>query len=197
MEKKEVRELPKRIVSDGKQAVKLNEFNILYRNMVSSYAKLPSHLGEEALPKNPKEITEERLSSYIERMTKGLNEEQKKVWQKLYSDAVMQIKAIRQFFETFPSAEFDVNDNISKPREQRITCINKVEAIRAESVMDVPDSAFAYFDKIKAMANALQELRDYEKANGIQQRSVEETFWYGYHAEDFAQKWLGSYFNKK
>lgn len=129
--------IPERIVSDGRRSEKTAEFNALYKQMVDSYMKLPSHLGTEAIPYNPKDITVERLANYVERMQTGLSEEGKKVWQKLYSDALMQIKLIRQFFEKFPDAEFEVDDNINKPKEQRISCINKVEAIRAVSKIDV------------------------------------------------------------
>ena len=133
----EVRDLSKKIVPMSLENEKIGEFNTLYKLMVEAYARLPFHLGKEALPLNPKEITEERLFSYTDKMTKGLSDEQKKVWQKLYSDAIMQIKLIRQFFEKFPDAEFEVDDNINKPKEQRISCINKVEAIRAVSKIDV------------------------------------------------------------
>lgn len=194
---KEVTELPKRIVPMGLESEKLGEFNAFYKNLLSSYARLPLHLGEEALPKNPKQITEERLSSYIERMTKGLNEQQKNVWQQLFSDAVMQIKLIRQFFDSFPSAEFEVNYNISIPREQRINCINKVEAIRSVSEIDVPEDCREYFDKIQAMAKALNEMRDYEKSHGLKQRPIDEMPFYAIHADEFAQRYIGGYFNKK
>lgn len=193
----EVTELPRRIVPNGLESENLGKFNTLYKNLLSSYVRLPLHLGEEALPKNPKEITEERLSSYIERMTKGLNEEQKNVWQQLYSDAVMQIKVIRQFFDSFPGAEFEVNDNISIPREQRINCINKVESIRSVSEIDVPEDCREYFDKIQNMTKALNEMRDYEKSHGLQHRPMDEMPFYATHADELAQLFIGGYFQKK
>ena len=195
MIKKEVSELPTRIVPNNLENANTGKWNVLYKNLVISYGRLPLHLGDKALPKNPKEITEERLSAYIERITKKLNEEQKNVWQKLYSDAVMQIKAIRQFFETFPSAEFEVSDNISMSREQRITCINKVEAIRAVSEIDVPVDCFEYFGKIQAMAKTLNEMREYEESHGLQHRQIDEMAYYAHLADEFAQLYIGGYFS--
>ena len=197
MEIKEVRELPKRIVPMSLESVKLGEFNSLYKLMVEAYARLPFYLGEEALPLNPKEITGERLHSYIEKMSKGLNEEPKKVWQKLYSDAIMHIKSIRKFFEVFPDAEFEESDNINKPKDQRITCINKVAAIRAVSEIDIPKDCREYFKKIQSLAKSLSEMRDFEKSHGLQQRPMDEMPFYANHADEFAQRFIGGYFNKK
>lgn len=197
MEKSEVRELPKRIVPMSLESEKLGEFNTLYKLMVEAYARLPFHLGEEALPLNPKEITGERLRAYIEKMSKGLNEEQKKVWQKLYSDAIMHIKTIRKFFEVFPDAKFEESDNINKPKDQRITCVNKVAAIRAVSEIDIPKDCREYFKKIQALAKSLNEMRDFEKSHGLQQRPMDEMPFYANHADEFAQRYISGYFNKK
>lgn len=197
MQKQEVTEMPKRIVPNGLESENLGKFNSLYKNMVSAYVRLPFHLSEEGLPRNPKEISSERLHAYIENLTKGLNEEQKNVWQKLYSDAVMQIKTIRQFFEAFPDAEFEVTDNISIPREKRITCINKVAAIRAVSEIDVPEDCRKYFKKVQALSKALNEMRDFENSHGLQHRPMEEMPFYSIHADEFTQRFIGGYFNKK
>ena len=197
MQKQEVTVMPKRIVPNGLESENLGKFNSLFKNMVGAYVRLPFHVSEEGLPKNPKEITEQRLSSYIERMTKGLNEEQKKVWQKLFSDAVMQIKTIRQFFETFPDAEFEVTDNISIPREKRITCINKIAVIRAVSEIDMPKDCCNYFAKVQALAKALNEMREFEKSHGLKQQPADEMPYYAIHADEFAQKYIGGYFQKK
>ena len=149
--------IPERIVSIGRRSEKTAEFNAMYKMMVDAYAHLPFHLSEEAIPLNPKEIDAARLQGYCERMMSGLNEEQKNVWRNLYSDAVMQIKVIAGFFESFPDAEFEANDNISLPRDKRITCINKQEAIDKAAETDVPEDCKAYFEKVKAMADALNE----------------------------------------
>ena len=197
MEKSEVRELPKRIVPMSLESEKLGEFNTLYKLMVEAYARLPFYLGEEALPLNPKEITGERLRAYIEKMSKRLNEEQKKVWQKLYSDAIMHIKTIRKFFDAFPDAEFEVIDNISTPKEKRITCINKIAVIRAVSEIDMPKDCCNYFAKVQALANALNEMREFEKSHGLKQQPADEMPYYAIHADEFAQKYIGGYFQKK
>ena len=111
MLKTEVSELPKRIISNGLQSAKLDEWSRLYKNMVDAYKRLPFHCGEEAIPINPKEITESRFKSYVERMMRSLNEDQQLVWKKLLSDAQMNIKFVRNFFDVFPMAEFDVDSN--------------------------------------------------------------------------------------
>lgn len=197
MLKTEVSELPKRIIPNGLQSAKLGEWSRLYKNMVDAYKRLPFHCGEEAIPLNPKEITESRFKSYVERMMRSLNEDQKLVWKKLLSDAQMNIKFVRNFFDVFPMAEFDVDRNPSTPAEKRFKCRNKVEAINAVSEIDVPDDCREYYAKIESMAEVLNELRDYEKSHGLQSRPIEETIWYSSHADDFVQKYIGGYFKKK
>ena len=129
--------MPKTIVPNRLLSAKLGEWNTLYKNMVDAYKRLPRHLGEDAIPLNPKEITAERLTSYVNRMTTNLNDQQKQVWRNLLSDALMNIKFIRKFFEVFPLSEFDVDRNVSTPAEKRFTCTNKDEAINAVSTIDV------------------------------------------------------------
>ena len=197
MIKPEVKELPKTIVPDGLQSAKLDEWSRLYKNMVDGYCRLPRHCGENAIPLNPKEITAERFTKYVEKMMSGLNEEQKLVWKKLLSDALMNIRFIRNFFDVFPLAEFAVDENISTPSEKRLTCNNKVEAIRAVSEIDVPEDCRKYFEKVKAFGKALDEMRDYEKSHGLQSRPMDEMPFYTIHADEFAQRYIGGYFNKK
>lgn len=197
MLKTEVSELPKRIISNGLQSAKLGEWSRLYKNMVDAYCRLPRHCGEEAIPLNPKEITAERLTVYVDRMMSGLNEEQKLVWKNLLSDALMNIKFIRIFFDVFPVAEFDVDRNPSTPTDKRFKCRNKVETINAVSEIDVPDDCREYFEKIKALAKSLNEMREYEKSHDMQKRPMEEMTYYANHADEFAQKFLGGYFKKK
>jgi hypothetical protein len=165
--------------------------------MVGSYVRLPFHLSEEALPRNPKLITKERLEEFVKKMQEGLPEEGKNVWQKLYSDAVMQINVIRQFFDSFPMAEFSVDDNISTPRDKRIKCTNKLEAINAASTVEIPTECRDYFEKVKAFVYALSEMRDFERLHGLQSFSMEEMNYLAQNSDKFAQKWLSGGFEKK
>lgn len=189
--------IPKRIVSNGRRSATLGEFNAAYKLMVESYVRLPLHLGEEALPKNPKLITEERLSDYVKKMQTGLNDEQKKVWQKLYSDALMQIKVIRQFFDKFPDAEFEVNDSMTAQKEKMFRCVNKIEIIDKAAEIDVPEDCKEYFDKVRAMYCGIVELREYEKAHNFPGRSLEEMMNYAENGDKFAGLYIDGYFLKK
>lgn len=197
MIKPEVKELPKKIVPDGLQSAKLGEWSRLYKNMVDAYCRLPRHCGQDAIPLNPKEITAERMTAYVNRMMSNLNDQQQLVWKNLLSDALMNIKFIRNFFDVFPLAEFDVDENVSTPQDKRFKCVNKVEAINAVSTINVPEDCRDYFEKVEALAKALNEMRDYEKSHCIQSRPIEEMSWYSTHADDFAQKYIGGYFQKK
>ena len=197
MIKSEVTELPKTIVPIGVEQAKLGEWKSLYNSMVDAYSKLPKHCGTEAIPLNPKEITPERFADYVNKMMSGLNEQQQMVWRKLLSDALMNIKFIRKFFDVFPTAEFDVNENIGTPTDKRFKCRNKVEAINSVSSVPVPDDCRAYFDKVKAFSDALNEMREYEKSHDLQKRPMEEMTFYATHADEFAQKYMGGYFKKK
>ncbi len=189
--------LPEKIISQTMANVKLEEFNTKFKLLVDSYARLPLHLGEEALPSNPKLITKERLEEYVKKMQEGLPEEGKKVWQKLYSDAVMQINVIRQFFDSFPLAEFSVADNISTPRDERVKCTNKLDVLNAASTVEIPTECRDYFEKVKAFDYACSEMHDYESLHGLKTRSMEEMIYYAQHPYEFTQKWLGGGFEKK
>ncbi len=197
MTKNQVTELPQRIISASKRSAKLSEFNALYRNMVDAYRKLPLHCGEDAIPLNPKLITANRFGNYVAKIKSGLSESQAQVWNQMLSDFLTNIKPINAFFAAFPTAECNVDVEPSTPVEKRFTCTNKNEAIDAESWVDVPESAFSYFERIKAANAAIQRLNDYERANGIRRRTNEETISYSQHADDFAQKWIDGYFNKR
>jgi hypothetical protein len=130
-------------------------------------------------------------------MQTGLNDEQKKVWQKLYSDALMQIKVIRQFFYKFPDAEFEVNDSITAQKEKKFRCINKIETIDKAAEIDVPEDCKAYFDKVRAMYCAIVELREYEKAHNLPGRSLEEMMNYAENGDKFAGLYIDGYFHKE
>lgn len=195
--KTETTMLPEKIVSQTMANAKLEEFNTKLKLMVGSYVRLPFHLSEEALPRNPKLITKERLEEFVKKMQEGLPEEGKNVWQKLYSDTVMQINVIRQFFDSFPMAEFSVDDNISTPRDKRIKCTNKLEAINAVSTVEIPTECRDYFEKVKAFEYALSEMRDFERLHGLQSFSMEEMNYLAQNSEKFAQKWLSGGFEKK
>lgn len=194
--KTETSMLPEKIVSQTMVSMKLEEFNTKFKLLVSSYVRLPSHLSEEALPRNPKLITQERLEEYVKKMQEGLPEEGKNVWQKLYSDAVMQIKLIRSFFESFPMAEFSVDDNISTPKDKRIKCTNKLEVINAASTVEIPTEYRDYFEKVKTFGYALSQMHDYESLHGLKSLSLEKMIYYAQHPYEFTQKWLGGGFEK-
>lgn len=189
--------LPEKIVSLTMANVKLEEFNTKFKVMVDSYVRLPLNLGEEALPKNPKQITKERLEKYVKKMQERLPEEGKKYWQELYSDAVMHINLIRKFVDSFPMAEFSVDDNINTRRDKRIKCTNKVEAINAASIVEIPTECRDYFEKVKAFEYALSEMRDYERLHGLRSFSMEEMNYLAQNSDKFAQKWLSGGFEKK
>ena len=189
--------IPQKIISNGKRSKMMTKFEENYKQMVAAYTRLPFHLGKEAIPLNPKEIDAVRLKVYVEKMTQGLNEDQKKVWQKLYEDATMHIKVICRFFVLFPDAEFAIDPNINKPQENRLTCINKIDVINKAAEVDVPEECKAYFEKILSFKNSLNEMREYEKNHNIQKHSIEEMTYYADHANEYAGKWIDGYFDKK
>ena len=111
MIKKEVRELPEKIVSRRLVIINLGEFKCKEQNLVDAYNRLPRHLGNDAIPLDPHEITAERLTAYVDKMKSTLPEDNKQgrlAWDNLRSDALVNIKAIREFFTAFPLAEFEV-----------------------------------------------------------------------------------------
>lgn len=189
--------IPKKIISPGTNAKALASFNENFKQMVAAYTRLPFHLGEEAIPLNPKEIDAAKLKMYVEKMTRCLNEDQKIVWKKLYEDATMQIKVIRRFFVLFADAEFAIDPNINKPKENRMTCINKIDVINKAAEVNVPEECKAYFEKILSLKNSLNEMREYEKNHNIQKHSIEEMTYYADHANEYAGKWIDGYFDKK
>ena len=160
MIKNKVTELPKTIISIGLVQAKLEDWERLYKNMVDAYSKLPRHCGIEAIPFNPKEITVERFTNYVNKMIAGLNEDQKMVWKRLLSDATMNIKHVEAFFFAFPLAEFEVDGNPNTPTDKRFRCTNKEEVINAVAKVIVSDECRAYFEKVNTFADAMNEMRE-------------------------------------
>ena len=198
MVKKEVRELPEKIVSRSLVSKNLDEFKRKKQNLVDAYNRLPRHLSTDAIPHDPREITAERLTAYIEKMKATIPEDNKQgrlVWDNLLSDALMNIKYIREFFAAFPSAEFEVD--MAQQPENRLKCKNAMEAIEGVSTVEIPAECKEYFEKVQAFVNALNEMRDWEREHNLQQHPMAEMTYYPCHADEFAQRWLDGYFNKK
>ena len=198
MNKKEVRTLPEKIVSRRLLSINLGEFKRKEQNLIDAYNRLPRHLGTEAIPHNPREITAERLTSYVEKMKATIPEDNKQgrmVWDNLRSDAIINIKAIRDFFTAFPLAEFEVN--LTRQPENRLKCKNAMEAIEAVSTVEVPAECKEYFVIVQAFANALNDMHEWEREHSLQQHPMAEMTYYPNHADEFAQRWYDGYFNKK
>lgn len=198
MVKKEVRELPEKIVSRSLVSKNLDEFKRKKQNLIDAYNRLPQHLSTDAIPHNPREIAAERLTAYVEKMKATIPEGNKQgrlVWDNLLSESLMKIKYIREFFTAFPSAEFEV-DRAQQP-ENCLKCKNAMEAIEAVSTVEIPTECQEYFEKVKAFANALNDMHDWEREHNLQQHMMAEMAYYPNHADEFAQRWLDGYFNKK
>ena len=198
MIKKEVKEMPEKIVSRSLVNKNLDEFKRKKQNMVDAYNHLPRHLGTDAIPHDPREITAERLTAYVDKMKSTLPEDNKQgrlVWDNLRSDALVNIKAIREFFTAFPLAEFEVD--MTQQPENRLKCKNAMEAIEGVSTVEIPAECKEYFEKVQAFVNALNEMRDWEREHNLQQHPMAEMTYYPCHADEFAQRWLDGYFNKK
>ena len=54
MVKKEVRELPEKIVSRSLVSKNLDEFKRKKQNLIDAYNRLPQHLSTDAIPHNPR-----------------------------------------------------------------------------------------------------------------------------------------------
>lgn len=195
---KEVKTLPEKIVSRILVSKNLDEFNRKKQNLVDAYNHLPRHLSTDAIPHYPREITAERLTAYVEKMKATLPEDNKQgrlVWDNLLSDALMNIKYIREFFASFPLAEFEVNP-VAQP-ENRLKCKNAMEAVEAVSSVEVSAECKAYFEKVQAFAQALNDMHDWEREHNLQQHPMTEMTYYPNHADEFVQKWLAGYFVKR
>lgn len=198
MIKKEVRTLPEKIVSRSLVSKNLDVFKRKKQNMVDAYNRLPRHLSIDAILHDPREIIAERLTAYIEKMKATIPEDNKQgrlVWDNLLSDALMNIKYIREFFTAFPLADFEVN--LTLQPENRLKCKNAMEAIAAVSTVEIPAECKAYWDKVKAVGDALNEMRDWEREHNLQQHPMAEMTYYPNHADEFAQRWFEGYFCKR
>ena len=198
MIKKEVRTLPEKIVSRRLVSINLGEFKRKEQNLVDAYNRLPRHLGNDAIPLDPREITAERLTAYVEKMKATIPEDNKQgrlVWDNLLSDALMNIKPIREFFAAFPSAEFEVD--MAQQPENRLKCKNAMEAIEDVSTVEIPTECKEYFEKVQAFVNALNEMHDWEREHSLQQHPMAEMTYYPNHADEFAQRWFEGYFCKR
>lgn len=196
--KKEVKELPEKIVSRSLVSKNLDEFKRKKQNLADAYNRLPRHLSTDAIPHDPREITAERLTDYCEKMKATIPEDNKQgrtVWDNLRSDNLMNIKPIREFFAAFPSAEFEVD--MAQQPENRLKCKNAMEAIEAVSTVEIPAECKEYFEKVQAFVDALNDMHEWEREHNLQQHPMAEMTYYPCHADEFAQRWLDGYFQKK
>ena len=160
--------LPKKVLSTKESQRLLGEFNERLKNMKAAYSRLPFHCGTDAIPYNPKEITDERFKAHVERMKSGLYDEKSKlVWDKMYSDFLMNYKSIKAFFDMFPTAVFSCDDRVSTPPERRFACINKLECINEAAMVEVPDACREYFDAVREVATAIRKVNEIESKNNI------------------------------
>lgn len=198
MNKQEISTLPEKIVSRRLVSLNLDEFKRKEQNLIDAYNRLPRHLSTDAIPHDPREITAERLTAYVDKMKSTLPEDNKQgrlVWDNLRSDSLMNIKPIREFFAAFPSAEFEVNPVAQS--ENRLKCKNAMEAIEAVSTVEIPAECKAYFERVQAFANALNDMHEWEREHSLQQHPMAEMTYYPNHADEFAQRWLDGYFSKR
>ena len=198
MNKQEISTLPEKIVSRRLVSINLGEFKRKEQNLVDAYNRLPRHLGNDAIPLDPREITAERLTAYVDKMKSTLPEDNKQgrlVWDNLRSDALVNIKAIREFFTAFPLAEFEVYPTLQP--ENRVKCKNTMEAIEAVSTVEVSADCREYFEKIQAFVIALNDMHDWEREHSLQQHPMTEMTYYPNHADEFAQRWFEGYFCKR
>ena len=196
--KKEVKELPEKIVSRSLVSKNLDEFKRKKQNLADAYNRLPRHLSTDAIPHDPREITAERLTDYCEKMKATIpegNKQGRTVWDNLRSDSLMNIKPIREFFAAFPSAEFEVD--MAQQPENRLKCKNAMEAIEAVSTVEIPAECKEYFEKVQAFVDALNDMHEWEREHNLQQHPMAEMTYYPCHADEFAQRWLDGYFQKK
>lgn len=190
--------LPEKIVSRSLVSKNLDVFKRKKQNMVDAYNRLPQHLSIDAIPHDPREITAERLTAYVEKMKATIpedNKQGKSVWDNLLSKSLMNIKYIREFFASFPLAEFEVD--MTQQPENRLKCKNAMEAIEAVSTVEIPAECKEYFEKVQTFSDALDEMREFERVHNLQPHSLEEMAYYAQHPDDFARKWLWNYFKKR
>lgn len=94
----------------------------LYVRMVTYYSKqLPFQFGEEIIPLNPKEISLIKVIRYIQENYESAG--------KYYDNTINAIRAIWEFFLTFPAADIAVDRNVSL--FNRLSCTNREEAIKS------------------------------------------------------------------
>lgn len=204
MTKNVVKELPQTIVSDIEKSRLMACFDEKMNSLIQAYAKLPRHLSTDAIPRDPKNINEDKITKYVEKMKSGLNDEGQKVWNKMLSDALIQIRLIKDFINTFPNAEFVIDDNVSTPADKRIACINKEEVIIDCACIKVSEDCNKYFEKVKNLASAIKALNDYEEENNLIKtrpygipNGIEKICYYANHADEFAEKFMDGRLNNK
>lgn len=132
-----VEPLPEMMVSQELYSDNEIKFTLAWEKVVEAYTKL-RHLNQcaDAIPHNPKEITLERLTAYVENMKDGANEQTVKYYDGILWGAQKDIKTIREFFECYPSAEVDVDDT-TMFFERAIKCKNKADVVEALSLVDI------------------------------------------------------------
>ena len=132
-------EIPETIVNQAIASKLKKQFNELYEKMVDAYEHLPKHLSEAAFPVNPKMITASWLHEYTQSKRNPLDQESVRRWSQVYTNTIGYVRTIEKFFEAFPDAEIQVEDNSSKTRGERLSCTNKMDMINSAATVEVPE----------------------------------------------------------
>ena len=164
-------ELPDTIVNQTIATKLKKQFNELFEKMVDAYQHLPKYVSEAAFPANPKMITASWLNEYVQSMQNPLDQESIREWGKVYTNTIGHVRTIEKFFEAFPDAEIQVENNGSVPRRERLSCVNKMDMINSAATVDVPEKCKSLLRRLMNGENILfftdkaQEL--YAKSPGL------------------------------
>lgn len=136
MVKKETK--TKKVVSQKLRQENSCKFNCEWEQMVGAYALLRNlNLADDAIPHDPKEITLERLTVFVNEKKIGVNEQTKKYYDGILFRATKYIKIIRKFFGTYPQIEIEV-DETNCFFDRALSAKNKADVLDGLSMIDVP-----------------------------------------------------------
>jgi len=192
--------LPSFVINNQRKRDVETRFADMARDMSDAYKALRDMPDlRYALPQNVKEINQEWLSGEIVRRQKGVKkmplpqrdkQDLLEKWDGIGIDARPYVGKISNFFNTYPIAEVEVDD------DDNVHVTNAEDVSADFGKLEVPALAQEHFERFCAFKQALKNLRDFEAENGIYSFSLSEILPKTSSPQFFAEVWASGNFLK-
>ena len=136
--KGETKPLPEKMVSHELYSDNYDKLMLAWEKVLEAYARLRQlNMSRDAIPHNPKEITLDRLTVFVNEMKIGVNEQTKKYYDDIIFRAKSDIQIIKDFFGNYPKIEVELDEGTIF-FERALSIKNRHDVLIEKSMINVP-----------------------------------------------------------